>query len=285
MLRTCTIDEFNRYADFAYELATDLTKSGYPTYCDGVKTREMFMERSLKAFERETEEILLFEIDGKVEGLIHPYWIPEDHYLDTCLLLTNRETEQALSEFLEYAGKNFSGYDLFLGFPAENQAAISFLVRNGFECIENDYNNTSFLDTIEQMPENSDVTRITRENYDSFRYLHEQTDGDMYWNSDRIYDDLDNWVIFVKEKDGNPQGAVYYMNENDGWLEIFGIDIDQNRHDPALFRELLQAALMDAKRNDGRVMTIFCDEEDEDAARECGLNCVGNYLCHKKHLD
>ena len=136
MLRTCTIDEFNRYADFAYELALDLTKSGYPTYCDGVKTREMFMERSLKAFERETEEILLFEIDGKVEGLIHPYWIPEDHYLDTCLFLTNRETEQVLSEFLEYAGKNFSGYDLFLGFPAENQAAIDFLVRNGFECIE-----------------------------------------------------------------------------------------------------------------------------------------------------
>ena len=65
MLRPCTKTEFEKYIDFIYELATDFTKSGYPTYADGVKTKEMFIERSLKTFERETEEMLLFEYEGE----------------------------------------------------------------------------------------------------------------------------------------------------------------------------------------------------------------------------
>ena len=284
MLRLCSKDEFIQYIDFAYELALDLTKSGYPTYCDGVKTKTMFIERSLKAFDRETEQMLLFEGQGEVQGLIHCYWIPEDHYLDTCLFLINRETQQAISEFLAYAEKNFSGYDLFLGFPAENRAAVSFLAGQGFECIENDYNNTASIDELEAIPKNDSIVRITKECYKSFQVLHSQIDGDMYWNSERIYEDLANWTIFVKEKDGKPQGAVYYTNENDGWFEIFGIDVDQGIYDPDLYKELLYTALFDAKTRNGKVMTFFCDEEYEDIAKECGFKCVGNYLCHKIHL-
>ena len=64
-LRSCTREEFEKYIDFAYGLAMDLTKSGYPTYCDGIKTKESFIERSLKAFEREDEEMLLFMDKGE----------------------------------------------------------------------------------------------------------------------------------------------------------------------------------------------------------------------------
>ena len=284
MLSLCSKDEFNRYTDFAYALALDLTKSGYPTYCDGVKTKTMFVERSLKAFDRETEQMLLFELEGEVQGLIHYFWIPDDHYLETCLFLINRETEQAISEFLIYARENFPGYDLFLGFPAENRSAVSFLSGQGFECIENDYNNTAFLFELEAIPESSSIVRIRKENYTIFRRLHSQIEGDMYWNSERIYDDLDNWTIYVKEKDGKPQGAVYYTDVNDGWFEIFGIDIDQGIYDPVIYKELLSAALFDARSRNGKVMTLFCDEEYEEAARECGFKCVGNYLCHKIHL-
>lgn len=284
MLRLCTKDEFNRYIDFAYELALDLTKSGYPTYCDGIKTKTMLVERALKAFERETEQMLLFELEGEVQGLIHCYWLPDDQYLDTCLFLINRETEQAISEFLAYAKENFPGYDLFLGFPAENRSALRFLAGHGFECIENDYNNTAFLDELGAIPENDRIVRIGRESYRLFQRLHEQIEGDMYWNSERIYHDLENWTIFVKEKDGIPQGAVYYTDVKDGWFEIFGIDVDQGRYDPALYKELLYAALLDARSRNGKVMTFFCEEEYEETAKECGFKCVGNYLCHKLHL-
>lgn len=104
MLTTCTKDDFLKYSDFAYELASDLTKSSYPTYCDGIKTKAMFVERSLKAFERDTEDMLLFEHGAKVQGVIHYSWIPEDNYLSINSFNINEATEVALTEFLEYVG-------------------------------------------------------------------------------------------------------------------------------------------------------------------------------------
>lgn len=285
MLRSCSKDEFDKYTDFIYELAMDLTKSGYPTYCDGIKTKVNFIDRSLKAFERDTENMLLFEHEGEVQGMIHYYWIPEDHYLQTISFNISKAMEQAISEFLAYVGERFKGYDVFLRFPAENNSAVTFLAEQGFECIENDYNNTAFLDKFDEIRENSDLIRIEKGNYEKFESLHSQTEG--YWNSERILADLDNWIILVKEKDGEPQGAVYYraLALVDGWFEIYGIDMDQEDYNPELFKKLLNAALLDAKRRNGRFMTFFCDEEYEKATMECGFICVGNNLCYQTHLE
>jgi len=284
MLLPCKKDGFEKHADFAYALAMDLSKSSYPTYCDGIKTREMFVERSLKAFERETEDMLLFVCEGEVQGLIHYYWIPDDLYLATNVFAINRNTEQALSEFLSYIGDRFSGYDVVMGFPAENHSAVKYLSEQGFDCIEDDYNNTALLDSMADIPVDKGITRIHKENYDKFQSLHFQIEGEMYWDSERIRADLDSWTIFVKQKDGESQGAVYYMNAGDGWFEIFGIDIMHGEHNPELFKELLNAALSDAKHRGGKVMTFFCEKDYEATAQECGFVCVGNYLCFKAHV-
>lgn len=285
MILECSRTDFEKYVDFAFELALDLSKSGYPTYRDGIKTKAMFAERLLKAFDREDEQMLLFVYNGAVQGLIHYYWIPDDHYLQTNAFCINEATEQALSEFLSFVGERFNGYDVLLGFPAENQKAVDYLSGRGFECIEDDFNNTAFLDKCTPVPESNEIIQINHENYDSFRILHNQNEGDMYWNSDRIGEDLDNWIILLKETEGKPQGAVYYTDADDGWYEIFGIDIDRDQYDPELFRELLNAAIADTRRRGGRYITFFCDKEYEETTLECGFVCVGNYLCYKAHLD
>ena len=284
MLRPCSESEFEKYIDFAYELATDPTKSGYPTYCDKIKTKEMFIARSREAFCRETEQMLLFEYDGEVQGFIHLFLIPEDNYLSTLGFNTGNGTEQALAEFLAFVGERYGGYDLFLGFPADNVSAVDFLRRHGFECIEDDYNNTAFLDEC-NLIKSSGTVRIGRDNFESFRALHTPAETDMYWTSERIFAAIDSWNILMIEKDGEPQGAVYYMNADDGWYEIFGIDINNGEYSPALFRELLNAALHDAGIRGGRVMTFFCEEKYEVAARECGFICIGRYLLYKTHLE
>jgi len=285
MLRSSSKEEFDKYTDFIYELATDLTKSGYPTYCDGIKTKAKFVERSLKAFERDTEHMLLFEYGGEVQGMIHYFWIPEDHYLQTICFNISETIEEAISEFLAYVGERFKGYDIFLRFPAENNAAVDFLAAQGFECIEDDYNNTAFLDKLGEIRGNSDSIRIEKGNYEKFESLHRQTEG--YWNSERILADLDNWIILVTEEGGEPQGAVYYRAVAlvNGWFEIYGIDMNQEACHPELFKKLLNAALSDAKRRNGRFMTFFCEEEYEQAAIECGFTCIGNNLCYKVHIE
>ncbi|MBR5389965.1 MAG: hypothetical protein IK141_01515 [Clostridia bacterium] len=285
MLRSCSKTEFERYTDFIYALATDLTKSGYPTYCDGIKTKVEFLERSAKAFVRDTEHMLLFEHESEVQGMIHYFWVPEDQYLQTICFNINKATEQAIAEFLTYVSKRFKGYDAFLRFPAENNSAVNYLSGQGFECIEKDFNNTAFLDRFDDLRKTIDLIQIKKENYELFESLHRQTEG--YWNSERMLADLDNWIIIGKETDGILQGAVYYraLALVDGWFEIYGIDMRQGDDDSQLFKELLNAALIDAKHRNGRFMTFFCEEEYEKAAMECGFLCVGNNLCYKAHLE
>lgn len=97
MLKRLKEQDFDRFVGLAYELALDMTKSGYPTYADGIKTKNDFIDRARKAFSRDNEEILLFERDGKVAGWIHYYYLPKDRYLDTCSFCVAEGMREALA--------------------------------------------------------------------------------------------------------------------------------------------------------------------------------------------
>ena len=120
MLVQATREDIEQYMDFAYALAMDQTKSGYPLWSDGVSTKQQFMERVWKSYENADRDILLFVADGAVEGWIQFFTIAEDHYLQTNGFLMRSHTDEALTEFLEYAHTHFPGYDLYLGFPKRN---------------------------------------------------------------------------------------------------------------------------------------------------------------------
>ena len=71
MLRELNQSNYKNYLDWAYSLALDMTRSGYPTYADGLKSRAEFDETAALAHEREHEGALLFEDNGKALGYIH----------------------------------------------------------------------------------------------------------------------------------------------------------------------------------------------------------------------
>ena len=101
MLRVCREKEFYQYADLAYELAIDKTRSAYPSYSDGIKTKAMFLTRSKKAFTRDNEEILLFEDEGIIKGWIHYYWLADDKYISTVSFNIANHFARALDEFIK----------------------------------------------------------------------------------------------------------------------------------------------------------------------------------------
>ena len=55
MLIKPTREEGETYIDFAYELALDPSRSGYPTYADGIKTKEDFAEQPWRDMRNLTE--------------------------------------------------------------------------------------------------------------------------------------------------------------------------------------------------------------------------------------
>ncbi|MBR3258345.1 MAG: hypothetical protein IKF96_05075, partial [Eggerthellaceae bacterium] len=285
MLTPLEPEEFDRYVDFAYYLALDTTKSGYPTYTDGVKTREDFVERARKAFSRYNEEILLFRHGGRVAGWIHWYILPEDRYIDTCSFCIAEGMRTAIEAFVAFVCRRFPGNDLFLGFPKENVEAVAALTDLGFELIEESCNNVLDFASYQPLPEPADVVPITRENYGPFAALHDR-ETDMYWNTARILSALDGWRVLVALREGEAAGAIYHQVREDDLSmdEIFGVDFAGD-YDSEVFRELMAAVLNAEKRRGVAHMVFFDDDMTHADTLACGFRCVGQYVCFRKTIE
>ena len=285
MLRTIEPSEFRTCVDFAYPLALDPARSGYPVYFDGMKTQEDFINRTRKALERPCEDILLFEEDGEVEGLIafeHP---EEERYLHAYVFSIRRDTGTALAEFVDYCRERWPGFDLDLGFPAENVEALSWLDGQGIPCNERSWNFLLNLDGYKPLPEPSGVKRITADNFEDFAAVHRQVQGDMYWNCERVRNSLNRWAIFVIGA-GESAGELLMTLDDDPHQEIFALEFADGRRHAEAFRAMLAAALNCLKAHGTKWLTFFVDEgaPEGDVLKELGFRLVGTFVCHRLAL-
>lgn len=283
MLRKPTAEEAEPYIDFAYELALDPTRSGYPTYTDGIKTKDDFVEVCRRGLTKDNREILLYLEDGVVSGWIGFFYEEENLYLQTNIFNISGDIHCALEEFIEYCATNFPGYDLYLGFPGNNKAAINCLDQIGWLREERSYNDVLFVDRYEIQPELPNIVRVTKDNFDDFRKLHTQIEGEMYWNSDRLYAAIDQWDIWMYYDEGKPMAAIYYTDAK-VLVEIFGLDFDNNRYDENIFCGLLAKALNECKRQGKRYVVFFNDDESQPGALRLGFHCVGEYVLYTKKV-
>lgn len=285
MLRLIKEAEFDRTIDFAYELALDPARSGYPTYCDGMKTREDFVSRTRKALERPGEDVLLFEEGGEVEGLIafeHP---EEEHYLHTFIFSIRRDTGTALAEFVDYCRERWPGFLLDLGFPAENVEAIGWLEGQGIPCNERSWNFLLDLNKYEPLPEPSGVKRITAENFEKFAAVHRQIQEDMFWNCERVRAALNRWAIFVTGE-GETAGEVLMTLDGKPHEEIFALGFVDGQYHEKSFQGLLTAALNLLKAHGAKWLTFFVDEgcPQGEVLQSLGFRLVGTFVCHRMAL-
>ena len=278
MLVKATRKDIEQYMDFAYSLAMDQTKSGYPLWSDGISTKEEFEDHVWKSYRNDDRDIVLFVIDGVVEGWIQFFYIEQDQYLQTNGFLINSNTEQALTEFFEYAHAHFAGYDLYLGFPKRNSNAVSFLQRAGCRLIEESYHDSFAFEDSAIQPETAGIVKVTECNFSDFREIH-QVDSDTYWNSDRIYSLLNEWSIYLRYRNDI---AVGYVCSRDG--EIFSLGYRDNVFDKNTYKALVSVILSDLKAAGYKHMTFFNDEEGQPAALELGFSCVGEYVLYVKSI-
>lgn len=284
MLRALKQEEFERYAEFAFSLALDLSKSSYPTYTDGIKCKEDFIRTAEKAFEKENEEILLFSIEGEVKGWIHYYFLPEDNYLCPESFLTESAPEAALEEFMQYVSEKFPGADLYMSFPKENERVVAYLEADGFRLLEHSYPHVLHLEEYTCREAAKQAIYLTEERYEAFAKLHDTQAGEMYWNSERIKKELDDWRIYGYYEDGRLLGAIYCLNEG-LMLEIFGIDFLDGRVWEDCYRALMAGCLNDAKNRGDRHLAYFAEEERElGILQEFGFCRTGTYVCYIKRI-
>lgn len=279
MLRLLTPPEFSAYVDFAYDLALDLTRSGYPIYCDGIKTKEDFIARAQKSLNSPGEDILLFLKDGQVEGWIAYEHQTEERYLHAHGFYIRQDTGTALAEFIDFCQKTHPGCDLDFGFPAENTEAVSWLQAAGIPCIERSWNFQLVLDDYSPLPESAEARRVTGENFEDFAAIHRTIDHDMYWNCRRVRDTLEQWEIFIVGK-GPSAGELLMTNfGRGGHYEIFATAFADNQFREVSFRSLMAAGLNAIYRNHGKYLTFFTDVDcpEGKVLRQMGFQLLGTY--------
>ena len=82
------------------------------------------------------------------------------------------------------------------------------------------------------------MERITEENYEKFQRVHHAIEGEMYWNCQRLREDLPSWDLFVAEEDG-VAGEVMALDAGDGFYSIFGVVCEDRQFHESLYRHFV----------------------------------------------
>lgn len=277
MLIRATKSDIEKYMDFAYSLATDQTRSGYPLFSDGISTKAQFIKHLWSGFEEKDSDILLFVSDEKVDGLIQFFYMEQDRYLQIDGFYISGDTEQAIKEFIEYARENFAGYSLYFGFPKKNSCAITALQNNGCELIEESYHDIFILENFVAQSELAGIVKVTESNFSEFRKIH-KTDEYTYWNSDRIYETLSDWSIYLLYRDETAEGYICARNG-----EIFDLGY-RDKFDGNTYKALVTAILNELKAQRRKHLIFFNEAESQPAALEIGFQCVAEYVLYVKNV-
>lgn len=284
MLRIPTANEFEEYSERAYVLALDPSRSSFPSYADGIKTKEDFLAIAKRGFESENEEIYIFEHGGEMRGWIHFYVIKEDKYISLEAFETDGFEKEQFAEFAALLKEKYAGYEVTAGFPSQNERAVSAAIENGFEIIEESTVNILFFSDYEPQSESGRVEPLTKNNLAVFAKLHDKVE--MYWNTKRLteaYFGGDKWRIYLTEKDGKAAAIYFVYAEN--IAEIFGLDFSDG-FDGTAAEELLTAALNEAKKNvSAKAMYWFTEDEREtELAKRFGAEKFTDYKAFCLHI-
>lgn len=283
MLRSLRKNEYKNYLDWAYGLALDMTRSGYPTYADGLKPKSEFEEAAARVFEREHEEILLFEIDGKALGWLHYFALPEDQYLDMRTFCTEDQTEQTIDELLAYLAPKYPGFTMHFGFSTQNTRAVNHLIELGWTLQEESLVGVMKFEEYTPRQETVELTAITAKNFERFAAIHAQWDGRMYWDNAHLWEDLDRWHLYVYQRDGQDMACIYFICIA-GMLQIFGMDYLEGRFDETAFRTLLLRALNQGKAEGMESFYYFHDANEAPTVKELGIHSLGKYVMYSKRI-
>lgn len=284
MLRIPTANEFEEYSERAYALALDPSRSSFPSYADGIKTKEDFLAIAKRGFESENEEIYIFEHGGEMRGWIHFYVLTEDKYIGIEAFETDGFEKEQFAEFAALLKEKYAGYEVTAGFPSQNERAVSAAIENGFEIIEESAVNILFFSDYEPQSESGRVEPLTKSNLAVFAKLHDKVE--MYWNTKRLteaYFDGDKWRIYLTEKNGKA-AAIYFVFAGN-IAEIFGLDFSDG-FDGTAAEELLTAALNEAKKNvSAKAMYWFTEDEREtELAKRFGTEKFTDYKAFCLHI-
>lgn len=287
MLQIIEKRDLHQYVEDMYAIAIKAEQAAYPFWGDGLKTKDEFLEM-IQKFEKEKPNCewvrLLYLEEGKPEGYILYEWMLEDNYINFDCFAVKGDYGQALCEVMDYVKEHHSGANVHLGISEKNTKAVEYFTKNNWEILDKLKVNVFHFreDTVFDVSE--EVIPVTIENFEDFRKIHGKIEGEMYWNSARLLEELKKdtgWKIFLWEEDGEPVAEICNWTGKNQDAEIFCSS--EIKPCPKGRKELLKAALQAARESGAKYNWFFTEGgEEQQLVEEVGFTFLDDYVCFER---
>ena len=273
MIRMMTYDECVRSLDIIYQSALNLSMSSYPSYADGTKTYEDFEQSLLRSFDRENEFVLVYEKNGKDCCWIHFMLEEDSKYCGLLSLQGQSNIGECTQEFLDYLKDKHPGYHCYFGFSSLNTEAVDTLSGNGFVIVDSCYHGILNLTKSHTYLIDSNINEITHQNYSIFKNIHDKVSGNMYWNSNKILENISRWFISTYNE------TAMYSISTKNMIEIFGFDTTLKNDSMYEFEELLKSHINSGINKQKEFLVFFVDDAYISSLTRHGFTIFGEYKC------
>lgn len=269
---------------FSWEQYCNRNTRSFPTVQNYNKMYDVF----LKALHDKDDKVLVRYENEELVGVLRLLVEKDENYLQSGGgFFPKKDFDSVAAEFIDYLRANYSNYEMHFGYPRENEAAINFLKVINAELIESSLTMELKKDDFVRSSPCSQVIPLEKEHYDEYKAFHDKHYLDFYWTSERVFENLDIWKIYIIKEKEKIVGGIFIKVFKDTQAEIFGIAIDKEYEHQDLELKLLSESLYHIFTQGKQSILYFIEEDAVDelkAALKTGFKQVDNYNCYKLKL-
>ncbi len=268
---------------FSWEFARHPETCSFPKSKDFEQLKQVFL-RSIKS---EDDRVLACIENEELIGVLNLQVKKEDLYLQSLGgVFAKQDFNGVATQFVKYLNVHYPNFEIYFGYPLENQTAIMFLEKIGAELLDACLTMELRQEDFKMSSPKHEVIRLPSEYYEDYAMFHDAHYPNIYWNSQRIFDHLDLWNIYVVIENQKIIGNIF-IRMNGSEAEIFGLSIDESYQRDNLELDLLSTSMKDCFLKDIEHVLFFVNEDDQrqiDATLEIGFKQIDTYRCYRIKL-
>lgn len=282
MVIEAKIENIKEVVDFSWELACCKDRCNFPKF----KSYEDMYNSFLKSIQNGKRLLVCYE-NGKIVGTLNLLAINEHKFIQAeGGIFTKKDFDFIATQFIDYLSDNYTGYEFYSGYPKEHKDAINFFNKINAKLIDASFTMELKKEDFIRNFNDGEVDFLEVDKYDEYAVFHDKHNHNIYWNSERIFENIDIWQIYTIIKNQNIIGSIFIKVKNK-FCEVFGISIDKEYEKQGLELKLLSASMNHILEKDLEEILYFIDEYEDDklqAALSIGFKQIDTYRSYKISL-
>lgn len=261
--------------DFAFPLYGDSASRGYPLFCDS----ERLASELEFCFSSDTGFAAAALCGGRIAGVAAGF--TSGDFLQTTVLCAAPGDSEVCEALLGFIRGNFPSHKLTSGISSGFTAAACALQAFGYKKTED------CADLRLALPADPGKTddrflRVTGDLLPEYLDFHRASFPNIYWNADRISNDIGSWIVFGYRENGRFTSGGF-ARCGGGLAEIYGLKCADSADIAPAIRFCVSE--VQAACPDTNTLVYLADSDDKDyidAAKRCGFLENDRYLYFEK---